>query len=47
MTLFVTAKNASYPLLSVILSERSESKDLLFGLWRMGGKPQTSTPPNL
>ena len=32
-------EQAPCPVLSVILSERSESKDLLFGLWRKGGKP--------
>jgi hypothetical protein len=32
--------NTPCPILFVILSERSESKDLRLRFWRKGGKPQ-------
>jgi hypothetical protein len=36
-------QNAPCPILAVILSERSESKDLRFVFCREGGKPQNPT----
>jgi hypothetical protein len=39
------AQNAPCPTLTVILSERSESKDLRFVFRRKGGKPQHPAGP--